>query len=430
LSGSPLSVLIVAAKWWPSSARLASVLVRRGCRVSALCPARHPLTQVSGLHELRHYGNIASLASLRRSLLETRPDVVVPCDDGVVAQLHEVHSREPELRHLIESSIGPPESYPIVSSRFRLLETARELGIRVPRTELVEKPAELEIWHRTMPSTSVLKVDGESGGNGVRISSSLDQSLAAWGEFTAPIPLSTALKRHLIDRDPLAFWQARRKFRREVTVQEFILGRPANSMILCRNGRLLASISVIVVASEGPTGAATVVSRVDNKSITQAGVRIAEKLSLTGFFGLDFIVAPDSEIAYLIELNPRCTQLGHLEQSVSGSLADVFCAAWRGEAPTHGTERPSGAETIALFPQALAAGGICDRLIELSYHDVPWDEPGLVSELMREAWPRRQRLARLYHALRPMRSASPVVFESIESLVERDSSMRKSAAGS
>jgi ATP-grasp domain len=425
LSSSALSVLVVAAKWWPSSARLASVLARRGCRVSVLCPARHPLTHLSGLQELRHYSGVSSLASLRRSLIEIRPDVIVPCDDGVVAQLHELHSREPSLRPLIESSIGPSESYPIVSSRYRLLDAAAQLGIRVPRTETVAGLKDLENWHKAAPSTSVLKVDGESGGNGVRFSHTLEQSLEAWKEFTAPTSFSTALKRHLIDRDPLAFWGSKRKSYREVTVQEFISGRPANSMILCREGKVLSALSVVVVASEGPTGAATVVRRIDNESMTHAGERIAAKLNLTGFFGLDFVLAPDSEIPYLIELNPRCTQLGHVEFSVHGSLADVFCAAWRGEPLSNHVNRPIGAETVALFPQARAAGGICDQLIDLSFHDVPWDEPRLVSELMKGPWPQRQRLARMYHAFRPLRIARPVVFDPIELLVERDRSLRQ-----
>ena len=42
------SVLLVAAKWWSLSARLALALIRHGCQVQALCPAEHPLTHVSG----------------------------------------------------------------------------------------------------------------------------------------------------------------------------------------------------------------------------------------------------------------------------------------------------------------------------------------------------------------------------------------------
>src|ERR1700685_1162497 len=123
------SVLIVAAKWWPLSARLATAFYRHGCNVSAVCPAGHPLTHVSGIRRIYRYGGIFSLASLRRTLHECQPDVVIPCDDGVVAQLHELHEVDPSLRSLIEHSLGPPESYPVVESRYKFLSTAIELGI-------------------------------------------------------------------------------------------------------------------------------------------------------------------------------------------------------------------------------------------------------------------------------------------------------------
>ncbi|MDP9017500.1 MAG: hypothetical protein M3N19_04185, partial [Candidatus Eremiobacteraeota bacterium] len=92
------SVLIVAAKWWPSSARLAIALMRNGCRVGAIYPAGHPLKFVSGIDHVGHYRGIASFSSLRRCISEWPPDVLIPCDDGVVAQLHELHRLEPQFR--------------------------------------------------------------------------------------------------------------------------------------------------------------------------------------------------------------------------------------------------------------------------------------------------------------------------------------------
>src|SRR5216683_3489921 len=163
------SVLIVAAKWWPLSARLAVSLHRHGCKVGAVCPAGHPLTHVSGIRRIYRYRGLFSLSSVRRALKECRPDVVIPGDDGVVAQLHALHELDPSLRSLIERSLGPPEGYPVVESRHRFLSAALELGIRVPRTRRVDKAEDLVTWHADDESATVLKVDGESGGNGVRI---------------------------------------------------------------------------------------------------------------------------------------------------------------------------------------------------------------------------------------------------------------------
>jgi hypothetical protein len=412
LDRPPPSVLIVAAKWWPLSARLAAALHRHGCCVQAVCPAGHPLTHVSGIRRIYRYRGIFSLSSLRRALQECRPDVVIPCDDGVVAQLHALHALDPSLRSLIEHSLGPPGSFSVVESRYHFLNTALELGIRVPRTRRVVNAGDLATWHAGTSSAAVLKVDGESGGNGVRISHSLDESLAAWQDLRAPCGFATAWKRLAIDRDPLALWQRRRHRERDVTVQEFISGRPANCMLVCWRGELLSMVSVIVVAAEGLTGAATIVRVIENERMKQAADLVVSRLELSGFYGLDFVMEAGTDVPYLIEMNPRCTQLGHIELTGDGCLAGVLSAAIRGE-PRPLVRNPIRSDKIALFPQALAAGAACRPYIDASYHDVPSEEPQLMDELLLKSWPQRRWGARLYHAFKPLDQVAPVLFENL-----------------
>ncbi len=405
------SVLVAAATWWPSSARLAVALHRHGCNVQAICPAGHPLTHVSGIRRTYRYGGLFPLASLRRALRECQPDVVIPCDDGVVAQLHALHELDPSLRPLIERSLGAPESYWVVESRYRLLSAAIELGIRAPRTRKVEKAEDLPAWHENIRSAAVLKVNGESGGNGVRISHSFDESLAAWRELQAPCSVATAWKRLAIDRDPLCLWSRHRE--REVTVQQFIPGRPANSMLMCWDGELLAMVSVVVVASEGPTGAATIVRVIQNERMRKAAELVVSRLKLSGFYGLDFILESGTGVPYLIEMNPRCTQLGHIELAGEGCLAGVLTAVLRGE-PRPNAQNPIRGNMIALFPQALAAGEACRPYVDASHHDVPYEKPQLTAELKLKSWPERRWAARLYHAFRPLARAAPVIFEDLD----------------
>ena len=301
----------------------------------------------------------------------------------------------------------------MVESRHRFLETALELGIRVPRTRLVEKAEDLVAWHTDTASAAVLKVDGESGGNGVRISRSLDESLAAWRQLRRPYSFATAWKRLAIDRDPLALWLRQRQHLRDVTVQEFIPGRPANSMLACWQGELLSLVSVIVVAAEGPTGAATIVRLIQNQSMREAARLVASRLKLSGFYGMDFILESGTNAPYLIEMNPRCTQLGHIEIADVGCLAGVLSAALRGERLPLARD-PIPGDKIALFPQALAAGEVCRPHIEASYHDLPSEEPELLNELLLKSWPQRQWAARLYHAFKPLERAEPTLFENLQ----------------
>ena len=376
-----------------------------------LCPPRHPLVHVRGLDGIHQHRGTDSVAMLRRVLDEVSPDVVVPGDDGVVAQLHALHTAAPELRALIERSLGPAASYRIADSRHGLMTLATELGLRAPRTQRVSSADDLACWHRDVSPSAVLKVDGSCGGAGVRISHSIDESLRAWKELRTRLDVATAWKRHIVDRDPLAHWTRLNRTAPEITIQELIPGQPANTMFACREGRILALVSVAVLASEGPTGAAIIVRLVDDPDMARAAAAIAQALRLTGFYGLDFILEDGSGRPHLIEMNSRCTQLGHLDLPGRGSLAAAFCAELRGELPRE--RKPIRSETIAFFPQ-VGLGGASPIRLEGIHHDVPWDEAALLAELLHDPWPQRHWLARIYHALRPLQSSAPVMHTDVD----------------
>jgi hypothetical protein len=378
-------------------------LIRQGCRVDVLCPRDHPLTQVSGVRRIHSYHGTRSLECLESALREPGLDTVIPGDDGVVAQLHAVHAAQPALRPLIEASLGDPRGYPVTGNRLRLLELAAELGILIPDTRRVLATDDLVHWHEQVAPAAVLKIDGECGGNGVRICSSLEESLAAYRELTAPPSLATAWKRLIVNADPLALWAHRNRRPPEVSIQQLIRGRPANAMLACRGGELLLVVCVAVLATDGLTGASTVVQRIDHKPMEQAAKLLASRLRLTGFYGLDFMIDTVTQSAYLIEMNPRCTQLGHLKFGDRPSPAAAFVAAWSGER-TCAAERALPLDTIGLFPQALNAAGAGARASASaggSYLDVPWDEPALLAELMKASRPERRLAARIYHAVKP-----------------------------
>ena len=403
-------VLILAAKWWPLSARLAAVLLRQGCGLAAVCPFGHPLRHVTGIEKYFIYAGLNSLESVRRAVNSWQPDIVVPCDDGVVQQLHAMHESDPPLRPLIERSLGPPESYGFVRSRQELLTLAKSLGVRVPETRRVNDPADLTTWHREVSTTSVLKVDGESGGNGVAICRSLAESLAARRRLGRRCSRMAAWKRLIIDRNPLSIWARRLAEEPQISVQEFVPGRPANSMMVCREGEVLALLSVIVVAAESAVGAAVIVRVVRDERMAFAAKRLASHLRLCGFFGLDFMI-DGANAPILIELNPRCTQLGHFELPEQSSLAAIFAASCKGE-PAPPPARPIHQETIALFPQALAAGDPCKPYVEAAYLDLPTCQPRLTRELQLPSWPQRQWLSVLYHRFVRVRRPEAVMFES------------------
>lgn len=400
--------LLASARYWPLAARMGLALLRQGCTVDVLCPAHHPLEFLTGLRCHHRYAGLDSLGSLRRAIEASGDCTIVPCDDDVVQQLHALHAGVPHLRPVIEHSLGAAAGYPYIERPGRLLAMARTLGLPVPDTVILEDEDALRAWRCAADPTGVLKINGRCGGQGVRIFHSPAQALTAWRELTEPVGFGTALKRWAIDCDTVALW-SRRQRRREMTVQQYVPGQPANSMFACRDGRLLGIVSVAVVAAEHATGAAVVARIIRNAQMTRNAGVLAQHLRLSGFYGLDYIIDAAGGVPLMLELNPRCTQLGHLEFAGGMSLARLYCEALRGRSPDVAWE-PDEERRIAFFPQALAAGDRCSALVAASRLDRP-DDARLLEELRRPPWPRRHALARLYYALRQAEGPQPALFE-------------------
>jgi len=402
------AVLLAATLRWPLSARLAMRFLAYGCRVSAICPTGHFLRCVNGLDKVFPYRGLPSLDSLENAIRAANPDIVIPCDDRVVWQLHELYTRKPDLHPLIEVSLGTANSFEIVECRDRLLDTARDLGIRIPTTTRVTSEEDVHRWYREGQYKGVIKLDGTWGGEGVVIAHSEQEAIDTFRKFSRPTGFGTALKRLLVNHDPLALWSWSRLSQPVITIQQLIDGRPANSMLACWKGEVLSMVSVEVLASQGATGAAFLVRIIENGEMITAAHALAERLQLTGFVGLDFLIDSATGQPYLIEMNPRCTQLGHLPLAGGSDLAGALCA--KIGCGICATDEPSvEGRPIAFFPQA-AQWGKKISFPDDVYNDIPRGQPELVRELMRPIWPERQWSSRIYHFIRPPRVVVPVEF--------------------
>jgi len=140
----------------------------------------------------------------------------------------------------------------------------------------------------------------------------------------------------------------------------------------------------------GATGPATVVRVVKGSQMLLAGTRIARRLNLSGFYGLDFVIDEVSGEPYLVEMNPRCTPQCHLRLGKGRDLVGVFwsCVA---ERPFLETAPITTNDLIAYYPQAWTCKS---EHLEASYQDIPREEPELMRELL-SPWPDRSLLFRL-----------------------------------
>jgi hypothetical protein len=113
-----------------------------------------------------------------------------------------------------------------------------------------------------------------------------------------------------------------------------------------------------------------------------AAERIAAKLHLSGFFGLDFIIENGSGSTYLLEMNPRCTPLSHIQLGLGTDMVGALHAVLAGQ-PLPAAPMPSvrnGCEVIAYFPQP---GNSTSEFRELSLKNCPHGEPELARTLLR-----------------------------------------------
>lgn len=402
------AILMAATLWWPLSARLAIRFIQYGCRVSAICPKGHYLRHVRGLDQVFTYRGLSSLKSLEDAIRQMAPEIVIPCDDRMVWQLHELHRLEPDLRPLIESSLGSADGFGRAEHRDLLLADAEALGIRIATTRRISSEAEVHDWFAEGARSAVLKLDGTWGGEGVTIAHSELEARDAFRRISQPAGIARAVKRFLVNRDPLLLPKQSDQARPAITLQQLIEGWPANSMISCWKGEVLSMVSVEVLASQGATGAAFLVRMIDNDEMSRAAHLLAKSLQLSGFFGLDFLIDQSTGRPHLIEMNPRCTQLGHLPLHGGTDLAGALCAKLCGEACTRGEASVEG-RVIAFFPQAEQWNRNGTVPIG-TFNDIPEGQPELVRELVRPSWPERQWISRIYHLFRSPCAVDPVEF--------------------
>src|SRR4051794_13351153 len=127
-------ILLVTTCRWFSSARMALALNEAGFEADAVCPPRHPMMLTNSINHLHHFSSFNAAGSIIRAARQSDPDWIVPCDDLATLLLHSVHAEIPKL---VERSLGPRSSFSATVSRYTLLNLARDLGVKVAKTEAV-----------------------------------------------------------------------------------------------------------------------------------------------------------------------------------------------------------------------------------------------------------------------------------------------------
>src|SRR5208282_2337045 len=119
-------------------------------------------------------------------------------------------------------------------------------------------------------------------------------------------------KRAVIDQDKTLVWPSLFRHRSVVNAQEYVNGREATGAVACWNGAVLANLNFEVLNKRDSAGPSSVVRLIDNPEMSAAAEKMVRRLNLSGLHGFDYMLETQTGAAHLIEMNPRATQVGHL----------------------------------------------------------------------------------------------------------------------
>ena len=384
---TPKILLVTTCRWFPT-ARLAMALAKAGCIVDVVCPPRHPFGKTRAVRSVHNYYGLMPLKSFARGITATNPDLVIPGDDLAAQHLYELYLREKrrgkageKMCALIERSIGAHENFPILFERTAFMQLAQKEGVRVPETEVIADSSDLKRWIERSNFPTVLKANGTSGGDGVKVVHTAEEAENALRKLQAPPLLARAIKRALIDNDRTLVWPSLLRRRSIVNAQKFVAGREATSAVACWKGTVLGALHFEVLKKADTAGHATVMCLIENADMAFAVKTMVCRLNLSGLHGFDFMIQGNTEKAYLIEINPRSTQVGHLTFGPGRDLPAALNAALTGNPPRTSVKITEN-DTITLFPQEWIRDPE-SAFLKSGYHDVPWEEPDLVLACVR-----------------------------------------------
>jgi len=410
----PTVLVATTSRWYPT-ARLAMALANAGCAVEVVCPSGHPMVKTKAGSKTHLYHGLAPLSSFAAAIADAHPDLVIPGDDLATRHLHRLHARErsagkgdSSICAMIERSLGAEENFPVAYDRAAFMELAREEGIRAPKTEAIANLDALKDWIARNGFPAVLKANGTSGGDGVRIVRTVEEAERVFRSLQAPPRLLRAIKRAVVDYDVTLVGPALFRRRFVMNVQAFIAGREATSAVACWQGKVLAALHFEVINKRSAAGPATVVRLIEDADIAAAAEKMVRRLNLSGLHGFDFMLEEHTGDAYLIEMNPRATQVGHLVLGAGRDIPAALYAALSGTA-VQPAPKVTENDTIALFPQEWIRDPE-SAFLRTAYHDIPWEEPEFVRDCVsnrrkQSAWYSRANWSKMPA---PVRAAKPV----------------------
>ena len=406
-------VLLYATMNWPSAARYAGGFAAAGSEVHAACPGSALVTLSRYVARIHGYQPLAPLTSLKRAIKASLPDLIVACDDRAVAHLVRLHAAEMKkpgvpssVARIIARSLGKPENYGRVISRYGSLQELQDRGVRIPETLPVTSEQDIDHCLLVTGLPAVFKADGSWGGEGVVVAHTKEEAHAAYRKLSQAPSRLRSVARAWRRKDAHFLLDALKPNVSPVCVQQFIPGRPAASAFAAQNGKIVAAFHYDVLVADATIGPPNVVRRVDDAEMDRVVRTVAACFGLSGLHGLDFIRDEGGKV-HLIEVNPRATQGGTLP---FGPGRDLPAALAQTLSTTQVGQRAAIANDVVVFFPREMKRDPASPYLRSGYHDIPRDDPEVLSAMLgtspaTKPTPRRFRSTLIQHLPRMPRQA-------------------------
>jgi biotin carboxylase len=161
-------------------------------------------------------------------------------------------------------------------------------------------------------------------------------------------------------------------------LQKFIAGEVYSVAISGVCGKAAAAFSFIKKVNTRAHGQACILQYARREDLIEHARGLFEALRLNGYAGVDYIVDRDGR-AYLLEINQCLVMKSHFSDCFGVDLTAAMLALHRGQSIP--APRPPTHEYVALFPSEWARDPASPQLYH-AYHDVPWEDPALLSGMI------------------------------------------------
>jgi UDP-N-acetylmuramoyl-tripeptide--D-alanyl-D-alanine ligase len=357
-------VLLVAPDDRPANSRLAGVLARAGCRVALLgdpkgivAHSRYVAERIACPYEPAALIDALSAAVHRLGTGGRSPWVIFTDETGLSAAADALANKpEPWLIDLLPTS---PERLDLIRSKSPFVTAARGV-VTIPRTEVVTSRDQAITAAQAMGFPVILKSSAGMGGRHVRQARFSTEAGAMFDDLTSHGP---------------------------VLVQEFVAGRLGATGLLYDHGEPVAWINAYVPQTwPGPFGPSCVRRFFVDPALEQIARDLGRLMRFHGFCGFDWIQENLTGTYKVLEFNGRPTPGYHLGHVSGVDFSMAVAAMLKGERLVQRPMPPTRRPSVYLFPEHLTRCvnerkplGLIRWLPFAARHDVPWDDPALLT---------------------------------------------------